>query len=293
MRLLGKIQYYLHNPGDFIEASVKAILMLYLTGRNRFCFSPIVFPGGPVVSLTTHGRRIARAHFAIETIGKGKLRPSRLILWLDDINAFQNLPETLRRLEHRGLEVRLCKDYGPHKKYFPYVERESEFDTPLVTADDDIFYPRTWLEGLAEAFRKNPETINCYFARKIQMDARGLACFSDWRECTTTLASFRHHAIGMSGVIYPPKILAKLKLAGAGFINCCPRADDLWLHAQAIRAGFKIRQVTHHALRFLDVPGTRDSGLWKQNLKGGNDEQVRSTYTPADLAILRCESIAA
>lgn len=291
MNLLDTVLHCLHTPGEFRDSLLKTIAMLYLTVRNRYCHAKVVRLGGPVVSLTTHGPRIEKVHYAIETIGRGSLLPSRLILWLDDVAAFHNLPPALQRLVRRGLEVRLCNNYGPHKKYFAYVEQESSFDTPMVTADDDVFYPRSWLKGLSDAFRESPGTINCYFAREIQMNHLGITCFSDWQQCETTRASFRHHAIGMSGIIYPPHFLAELKVAGTGFIDCCPKADDLWLHVQAIRAGYKIRQVTRQAVRFLDVPGTRASGLWKQNLQGGNDEQARKTYTLADLKILRCESV--
>ncbi|MER4188015.1 hypothetical protein K8P82_08245 [Klebsiella pneumoniae] len=45
-----------------------------------------------VVSLTTHGERINNVHITIESILDGESVPSRIILWLDDINIFNNLP---------------------------------------------------------------------------------------------------------------------------------------------------------------------------------------------------------
>ena len=56
---------------------------------NRLTGKPVTEPGGPVVSLTTYGTRSRKAYLAIESIAQGRLRPSRLILWIDDENLFR------------------------------------------------------------------------------------------------------------------------------------------------------------------------------------------------------------
>ena len=53
----------------------------------------------------------------------------------------ESRPESLRRLERRGLEVRLTQNYGPHTKYYPSLADAIADGLPLVTADDDILYP--------------------------------------------------------------------------------------------------------------------------------------------------------
>src|SRR4051812_39338036 len=94
----------------------------------------LTLPEGPIVSLTTHGSRIDTVYLTIESIASGSMRPSRLILWLDNQSLYDHMPDTLRRLVTRGLEVRLCGNYGPHTKYYPFVESHQAFDAPLVTA---------------------------------------------------------------------------------------------------------------------------------------------------------------
>ncbi len=106
------------------------------------------------MSLTSYGPRIATVWKTIESIGAGSVKPRRIILWLDDPAALADPPASLRRLQTRGgLEIRGCPDYGPHKKYFPYVTSIlPEHPTrTLVTADDDVYYPATWLEELLAA----------------------------------------------------------------------------------------------------------------------------------------------
>jgi hypothetical protein len=250
---------------------------------NRSSSAAITSPGGPVVSLTTYGRRSRTVYLAIESIGKGCVRPSRIILWLDDRAIFDNPPAAIRRLVERGLEVKLCENYGPHKKYYPYLQSLSTIEAPLVTADDDALYPRDWLKGLMEAFQQFSNVINCYRAHTMILSHEGISKYEGWKPVRSTRPSVCHVATGVSGVVYPPTFLRTLKEAGNAFVDCCPRADDLWLHVQALRAGFKIRQVHPQALLPLSIPGAESIGLWKYNVSGGNDKQIAATYTADDV----------
>lgn len=257
--------------------------MVRLWLLNRYGRASVTQPGGPVVSLTSYGDRIQTVYLAIESIARGHVLPSRIILWLDDKRAFDNPPLEIRRLMRRGLEVGFCKNYGPHKKYYPYVESLQEIDVPLVTADDDMLYPRRWLKGLIESFQRSPDVVNCYRARVIVFKQGRIANYETWEVAGTSNSSFRHIAIGIGGVIYPPALLKKLKDAGNAFKDCCPRADDLWLHVQALRAEYKIQQIRPRALLPLSIPGTQETGLWNQNGHGGNDRQIEATYTAEDI----------
>src|ERR1700761_4729145 len=85
---------------------------------SRHSNAPITDPGGPVVSLTTYGARSRKVYLVIESIARGTMLPSRIILWIDNENLFNNLPLSIKRLVQRGLEVKLCPNYGPHTKYY-------------------------------------------------------------------------------------------------------------------------------------------------------------------------------
>ena len=89
-------------------------------------------------------------------------------------------------------------------------------------------------------------------------------------------------------MVYPPAFQAVLKAAGDGFKATCPRADDVWLHAQALRHGVQVRQARERSVHFVEVIGTQRSALNRSNVKsGGNDEQIRATYSQEDLQQLR------
>jgi hypothetical protein len=264
--------------------------LLYLHVLNRFGRASITSRDGPVVSLTTYGQRAQTVHLAIESIARGQVRPSRLILWIDEEYLEQHPSAGLRRLQNRGLEIKLCMNLGPHKKYYPYVQSSEELAVPLVTADDDLLYPHTWLKKLVEEFEKHPEVVNCYRARVMELNDKGLANYSQWEFARSTRASFRHFAGSGAGAIYPVPLQRALKREGTWFMSCCPKADDIWLHLQAIRAGYKIRQIEKRQFRIVCIPRTQEYALWNSNVSG-NDYQVRATYSAADTHILRDEAL--
>lgn len=213
------------------------------------------------------------------------------MLWIDDPSAFASMPASLTRLQARGLEVKLCENFGPHTKYFPYVSSVASHDFALVTGDDDQLYPRDWLESLIAARLEAPEIVHCHFAKVVGLAENGFAPYEQWPVCESTEARFDQIALGVSGVIYPPRLLEVLRDAGSGFRECCPRADDVWLHAQAIRAGYKVKQLTAVPHIFLQIPGSQKIALWRENIReGANNWQVRATYSPSDCALMRGES---
>jgi hypothetical protein len=257
--------------------------LLNLYGRTA-----ITRPGGPVVSLTSYGTRIRTVFLAIESIARGRVLPSRMILWIDDQAVFGSLPAAIRRLAQRGLEVRLCKNYGPHKKYYPYLESLEKVEVPLVTADDDIIYPHYWLERLVEAFHQFPDVVNCYRARVIVLNQGAIATYNSWELARSTKSRFRHCAGNGAGAIYPLALQRALKLEGTAFLNCCPKADDLWLHVQALRAGYRVRQISRKLFPLVSIPGTQGTALFHHNQEnGGNDRQIEITYRSSDIDRLR------
>ena len=284
----------MHLPRRILREAIMVAQLVRFYLINRLGGRPVTEPGGPVVSLTTYGKRSRQVYFAIESIARGEVRPSRLILWIDDERLINNLPEAIRRLQDRGLEVKSCRNYGPHTKYYPYVDSQGSFNTPFVTADDDILYPHYWLRRLIDANREYSDAIHCYWAHVLNVDATGIGRYADFQLCISTRSSSNHIALGVMGVIYPPSFLTLLKRSGTAFETCCPKADDLWLHVHALRTGYKVRQILPSLpyYSFQGIPGTQHTALSYENVTygDGNDQQIAATYTQADIEILRTES---
>ncbi|PRC42188.1 hypothetical protein C6A85_000000111795 [Mycobacterium sp. ITM-2017-0098] len=242
---------------------------LYLKLVNLLSDKPIIGGCDVDVSVTTYGRRTRRVWSTLETIGRGTILPRSIILWHEDQAVVRKPPRELRRLMKRGLIIKHCEDYGPHKKIFPYV-MEGNLERPLVTADDDVLYPHGWLSGLLSIYR--PDEVVAYRALTMSNGP-----YESWQLCATTTPSENLLATGVSGVLYPPKVLMALRERGDEFMRVCPRADDFWLHYAAVASGVLIRQVSESAAEWWPTrPMQR--GLFVHNaLQHGNDAIIEAT----------------
>lgn len=251
---------------------------------NRLSQARLAGGDGPVVSMTSYGERISLCHLALESIARGTLRPRRTILWLDDEEAFARPPRSLQRLKRRGLEIRRADNFGPHTKYFPYIEGTPDFIVPLVTADDDTIYPRHWLKTLHDEHMATPDMIVCYRARLISRDAHGFAPYATWPLSNESGPTTANLVTGVSGALHPPQLLRALKTRGRAFLDTSPRNDDIWLHHTALRLGMPTRVIGGESITFPLIDGSQEQALWYVNLsQGENDRQLRATYSSEDI----------
>lgn len=282
-----RVRARIHRAAGFVR---RPLICRALDEQNRHSTSSVVAPDGPVVSMTTYDKRLATAYYTLESIAAGKQLPSRLILWVEHQLLAQGLPDTLMRLVRRGLEVRGADEHGPHKKYLPAVLSNPDPDRALVTADDDQLYPAHWLRKLSESSQAMPEVIHCFRGHVVEFRADGtLAPYRSWGGCRSQSPSHLNFATGCGGVIYPIRMQRALARLGTSFVPFCPRADDIWLKAVALRERIMVRQIVPLPSRFYNLRDTRGtSGLAHyNNAGGGNDIQLAATFTPDDLAFLR------
>ncbi|HUF09985.1 MAG TPA: hypothetical protein VMO47_11730, partial [Rhodothermales bacterium] len=276
-----RVRPYLRNR---LRRALPKYETLRLRVRNSRSRESLVGREGPVISMTSHSARIPIAYLAIEAIGRGTLKPKRLVLWLSDRESPDRLPDSLRRLEERGLEIRFTSDLGPHTKYYPYVEQTDAFAEPLVTADDDVLYGRSWLEHLFTAYQADPEVIHGYRVRRMRFNPYHFEPYVDWPPAESTEAGCLNFVTAVEGVIFPPAFLKALKTYGTGFRTACPTSDDIWLNYVAHREGFKVAQVKSEWPVYTLVPGTQVDCLFVHNVvRGGNQIQLAQTYAREDL----------
>ncbi len=260
-------------------------LMLRL--RARHSHRPLTGDAPVVVSMTSYGSRLRTVHLALESIGDGRERPQRLILWLDDHAVVADPPRPLARLRDRGLEILPTTDWGPHKKYYLYVTSIARHTLPLVTADDDVLYGWRWLTMLLARHREHPDDVIAHRAHRMVLADGRIAPYLRWQDLDRDEAGPRTFATGHSGVLYPPAMLDALREAGDAFTTCAPYADDVWLHATAVRSGTTVRPVSDGLTTYRSVPRTQLTGLRARNvLGGGNDRQVAATYRAAEIELL-------
>lgn len=258
----------------------KILRFTALTVRNLLSRKPVTAPDGPVVSMTSYGRRIRTVHIPLESIAAGAVLPSRLVLWLDDADAVAAPTRGLRRLVRRGLEIRHCADDGPHKKYYPYVQSVAQHTVPLVTADDDWMFPRGWLGTLLALHAEDPTTNTSHRARDILVTEDGLTEYAAWPLAGARAPSNRNLATGGWGHVLVPAMLEALRGRHEEFRRLAPRADDVWLHRVAVESGTApsvVGRYDHHDV--LHMPIGDGPTLAADNVdEGGNDRQIRAAW---------------
>lgn len=289
----GRVSRRARKLGRSVRALVRMPVLAVL---NRVSSRPLVDGRGTsVVSLTSYRARLRSVHLTIESIGRGRVRPGRIMLWVDPEVVVDDLPPALRRLRRRGLEIASSPArFGPHTKYFPYVMSEAKHDALLVTADDDSLYPRWWLSALEEAAGAGSDDVVCFRAHRVRFDADGrLAPYNSWTPVSDRTASPLNFATGVSGVAYPPAFLDELGTLGDAFLQTCPQADDVWLHHAAVRSGRRIRQLGPRPRKFPEVLSTQATALHRVNTaQTANDGQIARTYTADVIDTLRTASAA-
>jgi hypothetical protein len=231
--------------------------------------------GELIVSLTSYPARYDTLHLTLGCLLDQSIEADRTILWIAHQDVGQ-LPAAVRELERRGLEIRSCDDLRSFKKLVPALEAfPSAF---IATADDDIHYPRDWLETLVAGSEAG--VITCHRAHRMKRAPDGrLLPYLDWSFDIQDAGSGSPSAdilpTGVGGVLYPPDCLDPRATDREMFERLCPHGDDLWFYWCARTAGTLYRKVGGK-FRAMPWPGTQDSSLWTSNEAGGNDRMIRA-----------------
>jgi len=230
-----------------------------------------------VVSLTSFPARAKAVSYTIESILSQEVKPDRVVLWLAGSqfpNKEKDLPRRLLRLRQYGLEIRWTTDIRSFKKLIPALQTFP--DAVIVTADDDVYYPPTWLGGLYADYLRQPDKIHCNRGNRIQFNNE--TClpepYNQWG------LNFLNHEesgkdvlmTGVGGVLYPPHSLFKDVCREDLFMTMARDADDIWFWAMAALQGTAIKVVKDNQNDFDPVFIVNAPSLWSHNVQGNNDK---------------------
>lgn len=238
-----------------------------------------------IVSLTTIPERIGKVSLCLDSLLRQSTKPDQLILWLSESEDpkrpcidYNSLPAELHGLTQRGLEIRWCKDIGSYRKIIPTLKAHPE--ALIVTADDDIFYPRRWLQQLVEAHSREPQYIHCHRAHMIRYDSLGRALpYRDWVWHAGDFMGPSPDLLptGVGGVLYGPGQLHPEVLNEAAFLELCPKADDIWLKAMSLLVGVPCKKVAKNTFDMVAIRISTNRTLSSENYdQDGNDPQIRA-----------------
>jgi len=248
-----------------------------------------------VVSLTSYGKRLVdTAPYAIITLFNQSVKPDKIILWV----AYEdrgNIPEIMNNLVEKGLEIRFCEDIKSYKKLIPSLEAFPE--DYIVTADDDIYYPRDWFEQLLTEHNKSPQKIICHRTHGIRVDENHNPIpYDKWDFCIDSKIYSEHNSfvsqcmfpIGSGGILYPPKCFHEDITNKELFMRLAPYADDIWFWAMAVlnkryfgeKSPYVVVRNDHgYSWNLLIIEPDQEidgNALYNYNLHGGNDKQFKA-----------------
>jgi sulfur carrier protein ThiS len=221
---------------------------------------------GLMVSLTSFPERIPEIKYTIYSLLNQSVLPEKIVLWLAK-NQFQNmeidLPDELLELRKFGLEIRWVDNLRSYTKLIPALETFP--DWIIVTADDDIFYKRKWLEKLWNDHLKFPDSVVCHIAKIITMNNGIVLPYSDWKfYARSSIPKFIFFPFGVGGVLYSKKFLYQDVVKKDLFLKLSPSADDVWFYFMTLlnNTSIKVVEKPYYSLKYINP--YREYGLNNQ-----------------------------
>jgi len=256
-----------------------------------------------IISLTSYGKRLVDiVPFALITLFNQSIRPDRILLWIAN-DEKEYVPSIMEKLIEKGLEIHFCDDIKSYKKLIPAIEIFP--DDYIITADDDLYYPKNWFEQLMIEHKKHPKKIVCHRANGIKVDEEHNPIpYVKWDGCIRPSLYFASifmqeeqsvlcHQLesvfptGGSGVLYPPSCFHKDITNRELFMKLAPHADDIWFWAMAVineeyfgdDSPYTIIEngYSSNLQNIEPIQRNRNNALWHYNCsQNGNDKQLKA-----------------
>lgn len=235
-----------------------------------------------ILSVTSFPARMETLWMCMESLLRQTYKPDKILLWLSRTQFGEiELPETLTALCKRGLEIRwVDEDLRSHKKYYYALQEFS--DHLVVTFDDDVYYPRDVLESLMKLHQKYPKAVCANRVHWMKTDEQGvLLPYRQWgiNSKKVLIPSKQLMAIGIGGVLYPPKSMSDEVFNQELFKKICFFADDVWLKACELLSGVDVVTSKQFDKEFIVINASQKASLLSTNVfEGGNDKQIKEVF---------------
>ncbi|EEZ6870083.1 hypothetical protein DBS98_004347 [Escherichia coli] len=243
-----------------------------------------------VVSLTSYGWRYNFVFLTIESIISQTVKPCCIYLWIYKNENISLLSKwLLQRQVKRGLVIKYVdRDTRSYKKLsYILTHTDCNFEC-VVTADDDVFYPNTWISDFI---------LHPYFGKAILCNRGRVITFnSDKNEPVSyrkwPLASHLDNCsnailpTGVSGICYPLISLDERISKFDDIEKNCPYADDIWYKLITVSNGYNSIILESKINHYPPVITSLAKGLEKINVNEDlNSKQFINSLTYFNLNI--------
>lgn len=252
-------------------------LNMQINNLGKYCGISEIAPRSIpiIVSLTSYRKRFSDLPKTIYSLLNQSIKPDKIILWLDEeCEDLIYLPYDITQFIKNGLEIKFVKDVGPYTKAI-YAFKEFK-NAIIVTADDDIYYPKDWLKKLYLSYIAHPQDIHVHRAHRVDLSKP----YEKWtKHINEETARYDNFLTGVGGVLYPPECFGKEVFREDVFLKYSPKADDIWFWIMALVYNRKIRVVKNHIKTLITTNIFNQlfgNNLYKDNRKGYNDIQLKN-----------------
>jgi len=276
-----ELSFFIHQKKVYKWVIDKKIATL-LQGKKKLSKKKI---DNLIVSLTSFPQRIDEIKYTVYSLLDQTVLPEKIILWLAESqfpNKEEDLPEELLAFKKFGFDIKWCEDIRSYKKLVPTLEHFP--NNYIVTADDDLYYKRKWLEKLWFEHLKYPDDIVCHLAAEIFVNDKEVLPYMQWKKyIPKETEGFQVFPCGAGGILYHQRYLHKDINRNDLFLKLAPHADDIWFYFMAVLGGTKIRVIKKPYVNVKYLNPYREYGLDNKlklstiNVDGGlNDEQFKN-----------------
>lgn len=239
-----------------------------------------------IVSVTSFPARINDVWISLESLFRQTVKPDMIILWLAESQfPDKKIPESLVRLQSRGLTIRFCEDLRSHKKYY-FAMKEFQ-NACIMTFDDDLYYDKNVIKRVVELYAKHPDCICTNRAHEIMIKEGMVQPYSRWNHNAKNILvpSKALLQTGGAGTLYPPKSLSESAFDKNLIQTLCFHADDVWLKLMATLNDKKVVTHSFYNKDFLTVKSSQLEKLVTKNVfDGGNDKQFQDVCNHFSIA---------
>jgi len=231
-----------------------------------------------VLSLTSWSARIEILPLTLLTLVEQSARPASIEVWMTTEDLCLIPARVHSTFSNLGVAFRPSEDYRSHKKWLNTVQERS--DHFVVTADDDIIYPRHWLRWLMQNHDADRRVSVAHRCHRMTFDGSGdIAPYAEWKRDVPAYGetSPSLFATGCGGQVLHQSWLPEEAMEPDRILAICPNSDDIWLACALAAAGVPRRRSNTY-FPLLEISGSYDASLQQHNDQTGyKDEQLQAT----------------
>lgn len=198
-----------------------------------------------VVSITSGEDRFDELELSLYSVFNQTISPDKVILWFSNEYELSELPYSITRYIKNGLEIRFVED---KKSFTNIIYALKEFENHIIiTAEDNICYPKDWLKKLYHSYITNPKDIHVHRAFKVKTkENTNLPSVLCEKYFNNEMAGFDYIPDIYGGVLYPPKCFTREVFREDVYKKKAKADWIVWAWVMALVSGRKIRIVKNH-----------------------------------------------